>query len=279
MILTFGYLCMEIRSELKSPLTPNTTHQTTHCNLSIGGSAALQSISAARAGARVNLCGTIGSDLFGTKIIEALRREGIQTTALGENEDLETGLIQSIIDTHQGHTQITAAGANIASTPNQITETWLSEKTLLMLQNDIPVEENIELLIKAKNLKARTLMNFAHNNNVEESLFEHLDLCIIKGNIETPYAKTKIVVHNTGAVTAHIDKKEIEFERRTKATDPSATFDCFCGTFAACTQAGLAIEKSIAYAQSAMHLCAQKKGSYTALPRLDDIEEKIKEDA
>ena len=276
MILDFGYICMEMHTDIAKPLKAGKQHQSTYCDISIGGSGALQAIAAARAGARVNLCGTIGNDLYGKTILETLRREGIHSTAIAKSDDIQTSLIQSVLDSKGQKTLITNTGANTKSNASQVANIWLSEKTLLLLQNDCSTEVNLQILKRAKAKGAMTMMCFSHTDNIDKLLFKHLDFCITEDEKELPAtAPTSIIFSNNQTISAQINGEETTLPQTTEINDTTGAFDCFCGTFAACIQAGTSTKKSINYALNAAALCAQKKGGYTALPFLDDIEKNM----
>lgn len=275
MILDFGYICMEIHAEIANNLQSGMQNHSTYCDISISGSAALQAIAAARAGARVNLCGTIGNDLYGKAILETLRREGIHSTAIAKSDHAQTSIIQSITDNKDQRTLITNTGANTESRSSQIANIWLSEKTLLLLQNDLSADINLQVLKRAKEKGAITMMCFSHTENTDNAHFEFIDFCITQDEVEIPKKTTAITFSSDTTISAQINEKKIHPTKTSDINDTSAAFDCFCGTFAACIQAGSTTEISINYALNAAALCAQKKGGYTALPFLDDVEKNL----
>ena len=246
MIFTFGHLCTEFHTRLSEPLKAGDPHIAENGTAISGGNALNIAIAAARSGAKVSVGGTIGTDLFAERIITTLRREGIQLPALAQRET-PTGFVQIITDKDGQKTSVASIGANEYTAHSQIAQRMLNERTLLVLQNDLPAHVNIKLLDRAKKSGAHTMMCLMHDQNIEKELFEHYDFII--GNNK----KATLTPPNTD----------------------TATLASFCGTFAACIQAGLSPEQAEEYAKAASTLTEQAKQP-NSFPYLGDIEDSLK---
>ena len=250
MLVNFGYLCMELQTNLADPLTFPCEVTAKESNIRAGGSAINQIIAAARSGAKASAIGIIGNDLFGKNIIETLRREGIQTSAIAKH-DMPTGMINSITDNNGKTASIFMPGANEHISANQISGNALNERTILMLQNYIPASINLTAIKRAKDKGSRTLISITNSDNITAELFEYLDIAIVKDEVPLPAnIKTKIIRTNY----EHI------------------AFDAFCGTFTACIQAGFNLKRAHEYADSAAIFTTEAK----KLPYIDDIKSNIK---
>lgn len=257
MILDFGYICMELRTSLNKALSGDKTQYAQEHIFQIGGHAAIQSIAAARAGARVSLVSALATDTLSENITKILRREGIITSAMA-NSDHPTGLRQIISDCTKTY-EINIQGAHTNITPDQIADTMLNERHLIILHDEVPKEFNINILERAKKYGAKTLMSF-QSDPKEEQLFDEfiklLDIVIVKQDISAP-----------------IPAKEREKNACHIITTSPKGFDCYCGTYAACIQAGLTRSVADNYARIAQDLYAKSdKSGYAALPYLGDIQ-------
>lgn len=298
MILDFGYICMEMRTQIECDLnTCEFPIAATHNTFTPGGSATLQAIAAARCGAQVSLSGAIGNDIFAKTILDTLRREGIRGTSIATSE------CQTDITTHitapDRNLIISSSVSNAVASEEQIADHTLNTRTLLLIQNDFPVEKNWPLLQRAKQKDCYTSLAISHTKNITPEMLELIDTFIINGDIAEELAKqwevTRdklphylsekykllcIITENHGLNGALLCTKNLEETtfpalKNNEVTDTSACFDVFCGSFNACIQAAKPIKTALTYAQSATALTAQKQGGYASIPYLGDIEDYI----
>ncbi|PCK00388.1 MAG: hypothetical protein COA45_00995 [Zetaproteobacteria bacterium] len=294
MILDFGYLCMTFQLNLSDSLAFPCHIQSKEMHTYAGGNATNQAICAARSGAKVALIGTIGTDIFGKKILSTLRREGINTSGIAKSE-IPTGIIHSIIDNKNQKAIISSAGANQEISPDQIPTNMLNERALILLQHDVSIDINTEVLKRARAQKAQSILCLSHESNIDGSMFDNLDIAIIAEEI-LPYlcdklsiplenfsaslAKKKnihcIIAKNSGLSGAYATSKNSKHYEQgitdnTFSVNHTETFNSFCGTFTACIQAGLNLPRAMQYATSAASLTSQSD----TFPYLGDIEENI----
>ena len=294
MILDFGYLCMTFRLNLSSSFDFPCHMTAEESHTYVGGHAANQAIAAARSGAKIALIGTIGNDVFGKTILATLRREGINASGIAKS-DMPTGVIHALINHDQQKATIFSASANLESVPDQLPDNMLSERALILLQNDITADVNKEILKRAKTRNAYAIMCISHTDNIEGTMFNDLDIVIIDENIlpeiceklsipletcaQSLTEKTNthcIITKNQGLSGAYVINKNGEKNEQASSpkdvqTSHADIFDSFCGTFAACIQARLPIPKAVQYGVSAATLTAQSD----AFPYLGDIEDNL----
>lgn len=107
-----------------------------------GGKGANQAVAAARAGGRVAMIGCVGVDDFGTRYIEALKAEGIDTSGISRSET-PTGSAFIAVDEAGENSIIVNPGANHAITVadiEKLAERICSADTLLLqLECPLPV--------------------------------------------------------------------------------------------------------------------------------------------
>lgn len=254
MIFDFGHICMELSTKIKEQLSLKSLHICTDQHMQIGGSGALQTIAAARAGARIAKTGIIGNDVFAEKILQTFRREGILTQHLLKTEK-STDIDQKITDTAGKAIKIQSTGANTNITPPAFNNNIYNERNLIILHEEMGEEFNMTALDEITNSGSRSIMSFQTPDAKTDKYLPHIDIAVISGN-QIPSGK-------------HTSDKIIHAEEN--------GFDCFCGTLAACLQANLTLEKAVTYAKHAQRLYQEsEKEGYAALPYLGDIEEQMK---
>lgn len=239
MIIIFGNISLSINSSISTALSFEKENHTSHNTTNIGGHAALQAIAASRAGAKTSLCGTIGNDIFGKTILNTLRREGINTASIALSEKEPTGQKITVACQSTQPLIINTLGANKYSNSTQLPSKVFNERTLLLLQDEIPHKTNIEITKRAQSNGGKVIITLTNTEKENSELIELADMVIDKENVK------------------------------------AQGFNCFCGTLAACLQAGMEQDMATHYAQTAGTLAAKKGGGYDSLPYLDDIEKNL----
>lgn len=294
MILDFGYLCMTFRLDLSSSFDFPCYMTAEKSHTYVGGHAASQAVAAARSGAKIALIGTIGNDIFGKTILATLRQEGINASGIAKS-DTPTGVIHALINHKQQKATIFSANANLESVPEQLPNNMLSERTLILLQNDMTPDINKAILKRAKTRNAYAIMCISHAENIEDTMFDDLDIVILDENILPEICEQLSVPLETGvqslaektnahciitkdqgasgayAINKNGEKHEQGITSKNAPTSQADIFDSFCGTFAASIQARLPLPKAMQYGVSAAKLTAQND----AFPYLGDIEDNL----
>jgi ribokinase len=106
-----------------------------------GGKGANQAVAAARMGAKVFLVGRVGTDVFGTQLVEALRVSGVDVSAVGFS-DTSSGIAAISIDDSGQNRIIQILGANetCGSPEADRISQLLPQVSTLMLQLEVSVE-------------------------------------------------------------------------------------------------------------------------------------------
>lgn len=252
MILDFGYLCMEIFSDID--ILPKTTAQTktTGHFVRTGGQAATTSITAARMGAKVSVIGTIGSDLFGKAILDTLRRDGVNSAGIAKSA-LPTGLIQTITQSNGAQTCLMNTGANIETKSAQIPDRILNIRTMVLLHDDVDMQDNLDLARRAKANDARIMM--LSRDLPDAQILDTLDYLITSA----PAPKSL----KCAVFTPEKDATALERE-------------IFCGALAACLQSNMPPDLALSFAKTALRI---KKGQDDPYPYLADVVDALQKQA
>lgn len=300
MIIVFGSIAMDLIMRTNEFPPGNGVSDASGYEISPGGRGANQALSAARSGAKVSLIGKSGDDNFAAHILAKLKKEGISTSGVAKSKT-PTGTNVHIIDKGGERRIIASASANAEASADQVPEEILNERTTLLLQTDMPADENIALLEKAKTAGATTVMNLSPSIELSKKALEHLDYLIVnhreaellaeKMGLDTDQNAHKIAqglsklgnlnsiitVGSRGsvAVTKEGAGYTIGAMQLEELVDHSGAEDSYCGTLAACVQAGMPLPRAMKRASIAASLVCAKKGIQSAFPYLADIEEKL----
>ncbi len=300
MIIVFGSVSVDMYLDVERLPTANETVAAEGYIIEPGGKAANQALAAIRSGAKVTLVGHTGNDEFGENILEKLRDEGISTAGVAHSS-LATGTNFMIRDAHSLSQSIIANGANGELSADQIPEEILNDKALILLQTEASPEQNMEVLAKAKHAEAQTMMNLAPSIDLTQKALDHLDYLVVnqeqarqlaeklgldvddkalkmaEGLAKQGNLNCVITIGARGgmAVTKDGVGWSVEALALDEVVDHSGAEDSYCGTLAACLQAGLPLPRAMKRASIAASLTCSKKGAQSAFPVLDDIDGRI----
>ena len=160
MVVVFGSLIADLVFSVANLPRPGETVACPRLGIYPGGKGANQAVAAARAGADVRMSGCVGGDEFGGLLVGALRASGVNVDAVRQVA-VPTGCAAVCVDA-RGQNQIAiAVGANAEARAAQVDDRWLGPTTTLVLEMEVPGEENAALLGRARARGARTILNAA----------------------------------------------------------------------------------------------------------------------
>ncbi|MEM7651209.1 MAG: PfkB family carbohydrate kinase [Pseudomonadota bacterium] len=289
MIIVYGSIMQLIRIESDPDQRFEQFEFTKHYKNSVGGKAALQAVAAAKAGAKIAICGKMGDDELAKHILARLRKHGVITSAVGKTETIQTGT--AIRLEHEERT-IIALGANTRASAEQLPNSVLHHDTILMLQTELDAENNSELLERAKEQGATTILNISPKFQVSQEDLKNVDYAILSikhkdkwsriagpltenGQLTTificPYGDVEVLTRGKSSLLPEIQSDKLNWAY------PEAFEDVFCGTFAAGLYAGQPLPKVLTRAHMAAALCASKPGGYDTLPYSGEVDEGLKD--
>jgi ribokinase len=129
-----------------------------------GGKGANQAVAAARArldaALPVLMVGAVGNDDLGRDAVGNLQAAGVDTGRVAV-ADLPTGCAFITVDPAGENAITVAAGANQAVRAEQLADSVLRSATLLMLQMEVPLAENVRIAGRARALGVKVWLNLA----------------------------------------------------------------------------------------------------------------------
>ena len=178
MILDFGSINMDLVMAVTALPRPGETVLCDGYVTKPGGKGSNQAVAAARAGAQVAMAGAVGDDGFGQVMRATLAKEGIDTSLIATS-DRPTGVAYICVDAKAENFIAVGSGANLAVRADQVPDDRLTPDTLLVLQMELPPEQNWALLQRARARGCRAILNVAPAAAVPEAALRDLDLLVV----------------------------------------------------------------------------------------------------
>lgn len=261
-----------------------------------GGKGANQAVAAARLGARVSMIGRVGSDERGDALIDALRKEGVDTQYIFRDEHAATGAAVIMVDNTGEKVIMTAPGANLQVRPFDIlkAEKAIREARVLLTQLELPPLAIEEALKVARADRIRTVLDPAPARPLEPGFLKLVD--VIRPNASEAETLTGIRVtdaatarsaaaflmkHGVDAVSVQAGDegdllvwkdgelllKRIPVER----VDATGAGDAFAAGLAVGLAQGKSFEEAGRIGNAAAALATTKLGAQTGLPTWDEV--------
>ena len=294
MVIVFGSINIDISVILERVPERGETVLCDGCVISPGGKGANQAHAARRAGAEVVMVGRVGADAFAGPALARLRAEGIDLAHVTE-ADKPTGCATIWVEEGTGASTIAvASGANTRVTHGQVPDDLLDGEPVLLLQQEVPLEDNRRLVERAARRGCRILLNAAPAYPVPEDVLAALDLLIVN-EIEI----VQLAVH-AGGGDEPIERLPEWFARRFGLTvaatfgaegslchtgreairtpalsidpvDTTGAGDTFSGVLAAALAAGHELRDAARYATAAGSLACTRPGAQSSQPAWAEI--------
>ncbi len=200
MIIVFGSLNVDMFMEVDHLPRPGETVLTPSYELAPGGKGANQAVAAARAGGTsVAMVGCVGDDDWAERATALMGPVGIDLTHIARR-DLPTACAAIWVDKRGENVITVASGANGQISAGQLPDALLGPKTMLLLQMEVPAEENWALLARAHEHGTKTMLNAAPAGEVPTACLEQLDILVVN-EIETDMIATQQSLHGGDPMT------------------------------------------------------------------------------
>ena len=172
-----------------------------------GGKGANQACAAARAGARgrVAMVGCVGRDDWGEFALDLLREAGVDLSAVGRAA-ASTGCASIFVDKSGQNAIAAAIGANMEARAAQVPDDWLGPDTWLVLQMEVPYEENWALIARARERGAHVVLNVAPAAAVPAEALSRTEILVVNELEAETIAK---ILGLAGAEPAVVARKRV----------------------------------------------------------------------
>lgn len=302
MILVFGSVNADFFLNVKTFPAPGETVLTPGHVVKPGGKGANQAVAAAKAGAKTSMIACVGKDESANVPVRAFEKAGVDLSFLTYSEK-PTALAMIMVDETGENSIVVSSGANADLKASAVPEDLLTPETTLVMQMEVPPEENFKLLKIAKEKGVKTILNVAPARAVPAEVLPLVDYLILN-EIEakmvyqsafgdekgegTPEKTALALSEKTGGVClitlgkqgalAAENGKIIRVSCLSIApVDTTGAGDAFVGIFSAMTDAGYSLPEAMRRAATGAGLSCLKTGAQEALPSKQEIEQRCAE--
>ena len=262
-----------------------------------GGKGANQAVAAAKAGAPTLMFGAVGEDVFGSALVDALDKAGVDTTGVKRLSDTSTGV--AVILRTQGDNRIVLDhGANGLEAPEEMAEAVAAAGDagdMLLCQMECDLETTAAVLHAAHAKGIRTLLNVAPPEKLPSGIWEDVDIvCVNETEAEALVgilpqdeeserqalsalsalgpATAIITLGGKGSVALE-DGRFLEVPAdRICPVDTTASGDTYIGYLAQGYVSGLGLDESMQRATHAAGLTATRVGAQQAIPCAEEVD-------
>ena len=254
-----------------------------------GGKGLNQAIAAARDGADVRFIGCVGDDPNGAMLRAALIGASVNVAGLRKVAG-PSGLACVCVDA-AGQNQIAVSmGANALARADQVAE--IAHGMTLLLQMEVPPEENARLILRARAAGARVLLNLAPAAQMDRGVLGAVDLLILNES-EAAWLGQQLgrvgdalALHEALGIGIAVTKAERGAAVANHAgvfrvpafdvavVDSTGAGDAWCGVLAAALDLGMPMDLAMRRANAAGALACTRPGAAPAMPdsaAMDDL--------
>ena len=264
------------------------------CVISPGGKGANQAHAARRAGSQVAMIGRVGADAFAAPALERLRAEGVDLARIEECGE-PTGCATIWVEEGTGASTIAvASGANMRVTHDQVPDDLLDGSPVVLLQHEVPLDENRRLIERAARRGCRILLNAAPAFPVPDEVLAAVDVLIVNeieiaqvashaGGGDVPaqrlpewlarrFGLTVAATWGEEGSLCHTGCEAIRTPALAiRPVDTTGAGDTFCGVLAATLAAGRGLREAARYATAAGSLACTRHGAQSSQPSWSEI--------
>lgn len=288
MILVFGSLNVDLVVPVENLPGPGETVVGEAYRVVAGGKGANQALAARRAGAAVRMVGAVGRDSFAATALHDLAADGVDLEGVAQVE-APTGAAFIGVDRAGQNQIIVASGANRLARADQVRDEWLAAAGLLLLQMEVPAEENWALLRRARAKGVKTMLNVAPARPVPAAALPLVDWLVVNEiealavaaavgpNIRDPLqaaqalaqagTATLVTLGPAGAAAFARDEAWRIGALPIRPVDTTGAGDAFVGAFATASDEGRPLPEALAWASVAGALACTVAGAQSSLPQ------------
>lgn len=298
MIIVFGSINTDYSVRVADFPDAGQTLLSPSYDVGAGGKGANQSLACARSGVKTALVGKVGDDAMATKILNNLRRNEVMTSGVATSDLLPTGMAFVMTNKNGENQIVVCSGANADVSASQVPDEVLKEGNIVLLQMEIPLQENISLMERAKKHGAKIILNLAPAYQISQKALSLVDYLIVNeseartiadvvgiGESQDYLLLAKVLAAKSGhtCVITMGDRGAVAYSEDgqgwrvpalevNEVVDTTGAGDCFCGTFAAAIHAKFALGTALRKASVAAGLSCTKRGAQESYPYIAEIE-------
>ena len=262
-----------------------------------GGKGATQAVAAARLGANVKMVGRVGKDMFGPRLLDALKSDGIDVTGVAEDPDHPSGVGMIVLNAERQNHVLAIYGANLRCNEDQLAavEAALDGADVLLLQMELPFPLSIAAAKTARARGVITMLDPAPASDIPPDAFRHVDI-ITPNQTEAEYhtgitvddvrsaqeAAEALLEKGVGTAIVKLAEQGVYWASEeasgyvpayeVEVVDTISAGDAFSGALAVALGEGRSMEEAIRYGAAAGALAVTKRGVQTAMPTRAEVD-------
>ena len=290
MVVVFGSINLDLIFNLPHIPAPGETVLGPRTRIEPGGKGANQAVAAARDGATVLMAGAVGQDALAEGALAGAAGAGVDLTRVARVAD-STGCAAIAVDPAGRNAISVGSGANLAARAAQVEDALLRPETVLVLQMEVPADENVALIARARAAGCRVVLNLAPAAALPEAALRAVDVLVVNETEGASVAShlgcaaSALALHErlggvavvltrgeAGAEVASMEAVWHEAAVPVVAVDTTAAGDCFVGVMAARLDAGASLREAIRAASLSAALCCTRAGSQGSIPSRSEAE-------
>lgn len=264
----------------------------------IGGKGANQAVAAARAGARVEMIGRLGSDAFGQEVSAALEAEGIRLRHVVRDPQEGTGVAGIVVAADGANSIVVVPRANARLSEADVRKARgaIAAADVLVLQLEVPLAASLTAAKIARQAGVKVVLNPAPACDLPDALYALVDV-LTPNESETHFltgvtastpdgaAEAAGVLRQRGVKTVLLTLGErgallLEEGERPReiptfpvdVVDTTAAGDAFCGALAVALAERRPMDEAARFACAAGALACKVMGAGPSLPSRSAIE-------
>ncbi len=265
--------------------------------IAAGGKGANQAVAAARLGADVTFVCRLGTDMFGERSLEGLKKDGLHTQHVVRDETSPSGVALIMVDERGENLIAVAPGANgrLSVEDVEAARNAISRAGMLLLQLEIPLDAVRRAAQLGREASAVVIMNPAPARPLDDALMR--EISILTPNAREAKALTGvepkdpescrraaellrergvgsvvITLGKEGAFLSTGDDSELIPGRSVEAVDATAAGDAFNGALAHALASGGDLRDAVGFANQVAALSVSRLGAQPSLPTHDELE-------
>jgi ribokinase len=255
-----------------------------------GGKGANQAVAAARLGADVSMIGCVGSDHYGSAILENFKQNGVDVTNVEPVTDTESGTAHIIL-AEGDNSIVVVKGANDHVTPDYVEKSLgiIEQADMVLIQQEIP-EETVEFVSeRCKEYRVPLLLNPAPSRPISQKVIENAayvtpnehEASVLFDGLSTNEALKKypnkvFITEGKQGVRYFDGEKEVLVPSyEVESVDTTGAGDTFNAALAVALAEGKSITDSLRFANRAASLSVTKFGAQGGMPFRKEVEEAL----
>ena len=294
-VFVVGSINMDVVAQAPRFPKPGETLFGTALSTIPGGKGANQAVAARRSGAVVRMYGAVGNDPFGDTLIAFLGREDIDVSDVARVQG-SSGTAIIVVDSSGENSIVAVPAANYGVMPSLLENLRFRAGDVVLLQNEIPSETNQEVVSKAVNAGATTILNIAPFQKPDVDYVDTVTYLILNETefaqlidepVETmtPSRVASLLAEGAGPATnlvVTLGAKGVQARigssvsalggHKVEPIDSTGAGDCFCGAFGAALSGGRSPKDALAWANAAAALSVTTLGAGPSMPTTVQVE-------